>query len=190
MEHDRLKCIVESLLFVSDGAVTLDRLSAAVEEPSKREIASTIEELRSEYEGQGRGFRLVEVAGGYQLRSAKENAPWVKNLFRGKGARMGRATLETLAIVAYKQPLTRAEVEQIRGVGSDGVLAALLERRLVKIVGRKEVPGRPFLYGTTRVFLEHFSLKDLSSLPTLKEIDELTLPQVGETENSPVESEP
>jgi segregation and condensation protein B len=116
------------------------------------------------------------------MRTPKENADWVKKLYQGKNARMSRATLETLAIIAYKQPMTKAEIEKIRGVDVDGVLTTLLERRLVRIVARKEVPGRPFLYGTTREFLEVFNLKDLSHLPTLKEMEELSQPSLQERE--------
>ncbi|MCH7911418.1 MAG: SMC-Scp complex subunit ScpB [Deltaproteobacteria bacterium] len=189
MERSRLKSVVESLLFVSESAVTLDRMSAVLEGVEKKEILSVIEELRSEYESQGRGILLFEVAGGFQMRTPKENADWVKNLLRGRAARMSRATLETLSIVAYKQPVTRVEIEHVRGVSVDGVLSTLMERRLVRIVGRKDVLGRPFLYSTTREFLELFSLKDLTGLPTLKEMEEVSLPQISEDEPLPVESE-
>ena len=189
MERSRLKSVVESLLFVSESAVTLDRMSAVLEGVEKKEILSVIEELRSEYESQGRGILLFEVAGGFQMRTPKENADWVKNLLRGRAARMSRATLETLSIVAYKQPVTRVEIEHVRGVSVDGVLSTLMERRLVRIVGRKDVLGRPCLYSTTREFLELFSLKDLTGLPTLKEMEEVSLPQISEDEPLPVESE-
>ncbi len=123
------------------------------------------------------------------MQTARENADWVKKLYRDRPARMTRATLETLAIVAYKQPMTRAEIEAIRGVDVDGVVATLLDRRLIRIVARKDVPGRPFLYGTTPEFLQLFNLKDLSHLPTLKEMEEMTLPE-GETPLSPPEETP
>jgi segregation and condensation protein B len=116
------------------------------------------------------------------MRTAKGNAEWVKKFLGGRPARMGRATLETLAIIAYRQPITKAEIEAIRGVDVDGVISTLLERELVRAVARKDVPGRPFLYGTTQQFLELFNLKDLTQLPTLKEMDEITLPEIpGET---------
>jgi segregation and condensation protein B len=134
--------------------------------------------LDNELQNNGRGIRLVEVAGGYQLRTAKVNADWVKKFLGGRPARMGRATLETLAIVAYRQPITKAEIEAIRGVDVDGVITTLLERNLVRAVARKDVPGRPFLYGTTSEFLELFNLKDLAQLPTLKEMEEMTLPEI------------
>jgi segregation and condensation protein B len=182
MERDRLKSILESLLFAAEGPLTAHRIREIVGGVEKREIEALLEELGNEYEVGGRGFRIVEVAGGYQLRTPKENAEWVKNLYKGRPARMSRPLLETLAIIAYKQPITRAEIEAIRGVDVDGVLATLLERRLVRIVARKDVPGRPFLYGSTPEFLELFNLKDLSQLPTLKEMEEMVAAQPPETE--------
>src|SRR3990167_6272065 len=179
MERDQLKSVLESLLFASEAPLTVSRIGEVLECADKQEIAGLLEELKTEYEASGRGFRLAEVAGGFQMRTPKENAEWVKNLFRGRPARMSKATLETLAIIAYKQPVTRAEIEVIRGVDVDGVLSTLLERRLVRIVARKDVPGRPFLYGTTTEFLELFNLKDLANLPTLKEMEEMTLPPVN-----------
>lgn len=176
MERDRLKSILESLLFLADGPLTPHRLGELAAGADKKEILSALAELQSEYETQGRGIRVVEVAGGFQFRTPKENADWIKNLYRGKAQRMTRATLETLAIIAYKQPVTRAEIESIRGVDVDGVLSTLLERRLVRIVARKDVPGRPFLYGTTSEFLEMFNLKDLTGLPTLKEMESIVAP--------------
>ena len=174
MEHDQLKSILESLLFASDGPLTLHRFGEVLEGVEPSEIAWVLLELQAEFETAERGFRLVEIAGGYQLRTTKENADWVKKLYRDRPARMTRATLETLAIIAYKQPITRAEIEAIRGVDVDGVVATLLDRRLIRIVARKDVPGRPFLYGTTPEFLGMFNLKDLSHLPTLKEMEEMT----------------
>jgi segregation and condensation protein B len=174
MERDELKSVLESLLFASEGPVTLVRLGEVLEGVERQEIAAALADMQAEYDAAGRGFRLVEVANGYQMRTARENADWVKKLYRDKPARMTRATLETLAIVAYKQPITRAEIEAIRGVDVDGVVATLLDRRLVRIVARKDVPGRPFLYGTTPEFLQLFNLKDLGHLPTLKEMEEMT----------------
>ena len=188
MERDRLRSVLESLLFASDTPLTIHRMSEVLEGVEKDEIATVLRELQAEFETAGRGFRLVEVAGGFQMRTPKENADWIKSLFRGRPARMSRATLETLAIIAYKQPITRAEIEAIRGVDVDGVLSTLLERRLVRIVARKDVPGRPFLYGSTTEFLELFNLKDLSNLPTLKEMEEMTLPP-PDPESPPESSE-
>ncbi len=181
MEGEPLRSIIESLLLVAEGPVTLQRLAEVIDNADRREISAALEEIRSELESNRRGMRLVEVAGGYQLRTAKANADWVKKFLGGRPARMSRATLETLAIIAYRQPVTKAEIESIRGVDVDGVINTLLERSLVRAVGRKDVPGRPFLFGTTQEFLQLFNLKDLSELPVLKATDEIRLPEpVGE----------
>lgn len=185
MERVDLKSIVESLLFVADGPLTLQRLGEVVEGSSRDDLRSVLQELQAELDHDRRGVRLVEIAGGYQLRTPKVNADWVKKLLGGRPPRMSRATLETLAIIAYRQPITRAEIEAIRGVDVDGVVGTLLERNLIRAVARKEVPGRPFLYGTTPEFLQLFNLKDLTHLPTLKEMEEITLPQTEE-ESVPV----
>ena len=178
MEREDVKSILESLLLVADGPQSVQRLSEVLEGMDKGTIESALTELQSELETQNRGIRLAEVAGGYQLRTPKANADWVKKFLGGRPARMGKATLETLAIIAYRQPITRAEIEAIRGVDVDGVIATLLERNLIRAVARKDVPGRPFLYGTTPEFLQLFNLQDLSHLPTLKEMEEISLPEV------------
>jgi segregation and condensation protein B len=187
MEREDIKSIIESLLFVADGPLTIQRLGEVLEGVEKEDIRSTLDELQTELESNRRGVRLVEVAGGYQLRTAKVNADWVKKFLGGRPARMGRATLETLAIIAYRQPITRAEIEAIRGVDVDGVINTLLDRSLIRAVARKDVPGRPFLYGTTPEFLQLFNLKDLTHLPTLKEMQEITLPEIP-GEELPLES--
>jgi segregation and condensation protein B len=187
MEAKEIRSVVESLLFVADGPLTIQKLSEVLEGVDKKDIRSTLDALQAELENGRRGVRLVEVAGGYQLRTAKVNADWVKKFLGGRPARMGRATLETLAIIAYRQPITRAEIEAIRGVDVDGVIATLLERSLIRAVARKDVPGRPFLYGTTPEFLQLFNLKDLSQLPTLKEMAEMSLPDLP-GEELPIEA--
>jgi segregation and condensation protein B len=178
MEREDIRSIIESLLFVADGPLTIQRLGEVLEGAEKEDVRSILDELQAELENSRRGVRLVEVAGGYQLRTAKVNADWVKKFLGGRPARMGRATLETLAIIAYRQPITRAEIEAIRGVDVDGVINTLLDRSLIRAVARKDVPGRPFLYGTTPEFLQLFNLKDLTHLPTLKEMEEITLPEI------------
>ena len=178
MEREAIKSIIESLLFVADGPLTMQRLGEVLEGVEREDVRSTLDELQAELESNQRGVRLVEVAGGYQLRTAAVNADWVKKFLGGRPARMGRATLETLAIIAYRQPITRGEIEAIRGVDVDGVINTLLERSLIRAVARKDVPGRPFLYGTTPEFLQLFNLKDLTHLPTLKEMEEVTLPEI------------
>ncbi|TMA89910.1 MAG: SMC-Scp complex subunit ScpB [Deltaproteobacteria bacterium] len=177
MEREDVKSILESLLLVADGPQSVQRFSEVLDGTNKDIIESALRELQSEFETENRGIRLVEVAGGYQLRTPKANADWVKKFLGGRPARMGKATLETLAIIAYRQPITRAEIEAIRGVDVDGVIATLLERNLIRAMARKDVPGRPFLYGTTAEFLQLFNLQDLSQLPTLKEMEEISLPE-------------
>lgn len=182
MERDEIRSIIESLLFVADGPLSVQRVGEVLEGVPRDMIQSALKELEAELDAGNRGVHLVEVAGGYQLRTPKTNADWVKKFLGGRPARMGKATLETLAIIAYRQPITKAEIEAIRGVDVDGVIGTLLERNLIRAVARKDVPGRPFLYGTTPEFLQLFNLKDLSELPTLKEMDEISLPEIpGDT---------
>jgi segregation and condensation protein B len=182
MEREEIRSIVESLLFVADGPLTAERFAEVLDGVPRDTIQNILKEVQAELDGQNRGVRLVEVAGGYQLRTPKANADWVKKFLGGRPARMGKATLETLAIIAYRQPITKAEIEAIRGVDVDGVIGTLLERNLIRAVARKDVPGRPFLYGTTPEFLQLFNLKDLSDLPTLKEMDQISLPEIpGDT---------
>ena len=175
-----LKSVVESLIFVAEAPLSLDRLSSILEEHERSEIRAVLEELLAEYELSGRGIVLVEVAGGYQFRSRPEHADYLKRLSRARPPKFGQSSLETLAIVAYRQPITRAEIEYLRGVDCGGILKTLLDKKLIKILGKKDVPGRPLIYGTTREFLELFSLKNLASLPTLKEIQDLAQPPVFE----------
>ncbi|MGA2151367.1 MAG: SMC-Scp complex subunit ScpB [Geobacteraceae bacterium] len=169
-----LKSVVESLLFVADTPLTLDRLCSILEEHDRRDISAAVDELLAEYVEGTRGIYLAEVAGGWQLRSRPENADYLRRLNRSRPYRFSNSSLETLAIVAYRQPITRAEVEYLRGVDSGGVLKTLLEKKMLRILGKKDIPGRPLIYGTSREFLESFNLKDLASLPTLKEVQELT----------------
>ena len=187
MEEERLKSILESLLFAAGEPVSIGRLQSAIEEVPRAEIQKVLGAMGAEYATNNRGISLEEVAGGYQLRTLKEHAHYVRKLLAAKPPRLSRPLLETVAIVAYRQPITRPEIEQLRGVDSGGVLETLLERRLVKIAGRKEAPGRPMMYATTPEFLETFGLKDLESLPDLKEFQEIQT-AVEQTETGPVES--
>jgi segregation and condensation protein B len=171
-----LKSIVESLLFVHDQPLTLDRLALLLEEHERADIRAALDSLMEEYGAGERGIVLAQVAGGYQLRSRPENADYIRRLTKSRGVKFSQSALETLSIIAYRQPVTRAEVEYLRGVDSGGVLKSLLEKKLLRILGKKDVPGKPLIYGTSREFLELFSLKDLASLPTLKEIQELAPP--------------
>jgi segregation and condensation protein B len=166
----RLRSILESLLFAAGDPVPLARLAQVLPGYERRDVVRTLNELSEEYARDERGLRLQQVAGGYQLRTPRANAEFVKALLAQRPVRLSRAALETLAVVAYRQPVTRPEIEAIRGVDVDAVLTTLLERRLVRVLGRKEVVGRPLLYATTPDFLETFGLKDLSSLPKLEEL--------------------
>lgn len=169
-----LKAILESLLFVSPEPLSVVRLVSVLGDVTKAEVERTLRGLGEDLEQEGRGIRLVEVAGGYRLVTKQEYASWIKRLDKAKSAaKLSRSALESLAIIAYKQPIVRSEIEEIRGVETSGVVRTLLERKLVRIVGRKEVPGRPIMYGTTKFFLEHFGLNDLSQLPPLREFKEL-----------------
>jgi segregation and condensation protein B len=169
-----VKASVEAALLASERPLTLAQLTSALEGTERKLVHQVLDELRAEYDGQGRGFRLAEIAEGWQLLTRPQHAGVIRRLYRVKAAnRLTRPALETLAIIAYKQPLTKAEIEAIRGVGSDGVMQNLLERRLVRTVGRKDAAGRPLLYGTTREFLQAFGLKDLGELPKLTELKEL-----------------
>jgi segregation and condensation protein B len=166
----RLPALVESLLFVAGRPVSISQLMEALEGPARAEVLGALEHLARTYEREGRGLRLVQVAGGWQLRTPAEHGPWVRRLLHERPPRLSRPMLETLAIVAYRQPCTRLEIEAVRGVDAEAVLTTLIERRLVRIVGRKEAPGRPLLYATTREFLEVFGLPDLKALPPLRDL--------------------
>lgn len=173
-----LRAVIEALLFVAGFPLTLDKL-ADLTETDKSHIKKVVVELTEEYCRSGRGIRLLEIAGGYQFRSDPSLAPWLRRLQKERVQRLSAAALETLAIVAYRQPVTRSEIEYLRGVDAGGVLKTLLERNLIRILGKKDVPGRPLLYGTSRYFLELFGLKDLNDLPTLKEFAALD-PELAE----------
>ena len=175
-----LKGILEALLFVTAEPIPVTRFLALLGVVTKQEVDQALASLSHDYEQEGRGLQLAEVAGGYRIVTKAEFAPWLKRLEKVKApSKLSRSALESLAIIAYKQPIVRGEVEQIRGVETSGVIRTLLERKLVRIVGRKEEPGRPIMYGTTKVFLEHFGLRDLSQLPPLREFKEL-----GESEQA------
>ncbi|MFP4306322.1 MAG: SMC-Scp complex subunit ScpB [Desulfococcaceae bacterium] len=167
---ETLKPIIESLLFVAAEPLTPRRIQDALELREPAVIGEVMADLAADYEARGGGFYLDEVAGGYQLRTRPEHRDAVRRLLGAGNARLSPAALETLAIIAYRQPVMRADIDHVRGVDSGGVLRALLERRLIRVLGRKEIPGRPLIYGTTRQFLEVFGLRDLKDLPTLKEI--------------------
>ena len=173
---ENLKHIIESLLFVSSTPLSMERLRQSVPEADAKLIREALETLGKDYETRGGGFALHHVAGGYQLRTRPEYAQWIKRLHQSQPVRLSKPALETLAIIAYRQPVLRSDIEYIRGVDSGGVLKMLLEKQLIRVLGRDaEKAGRPMIYSTTKRFLEIFDLQDLSELPTLKELEELGL---------------
>ena len=167
-----LKALVEGIVFASQHPLRAEQVAEVVERDVK-DVRSALRALVEEYAGLGRGFSLYEVADGFQFRTREEFAEVLRRFSKSKPFRFSRAALETLAIIAYRQPITRGEIEYLRGVDSGGVLKTLLEKHLLKILGKKDVPGRPILYGTSKEFLELFGLRDLTGLPTLKEFSEL-----------------
>jgi segregation and condensation protein B len=178
MERDQRKKIVEALVLASREPIPAARIADIVPGSSSSDVKELVKELEFEYERDDRAFEIWEVAGGYQIRTRPAFAGYVRQLQRERAFRLSRAALETLAVVAYKQPVTRAEIENIRGVDVGAVVRSLVERKLVRIAGHREVPGRPLLYATTRRFLEVFGFSRLEDLPTLREIDELVLPGI------------
>lgn len=166
-----IKNIIESLLFVTETPLSIDRLKTVLDINDTRTIRDALNRLSEDYEARKGAFYLRLVAGGYQICTRPEYGQWIKRLIQPNPPRLSRAALETLAIIAYKQPVIRNDIEHIRGVDCGGILRQLLERKLIRILGRKEIPGRPLIYATTKDFLEIFDLKDLKDLPTLKEID-------------------
>jgi segregation and condensation protein B len=168
-----IKYIIESLLFVADEPLTVDRIKKILIQAETVEIRAAMAELSVEYEARGGGFYLDEVAGGYQIRTRPLYTDWIKKLIQPKPLRLSKPALETLVIIAYKQPIIRSDIEHLRGVDCGGVIRMLLERKLIRVLGRKEIAGRPLIYATTKRFLEIFDLKNLRDLPTPKEIEEL-----------------
>ncbi|MCS5636282.1 MAG: SMC-Scp complex subunit ScpB [Myxococcota bacterium] len=177
MEAPEQRRIIEALILASPEPVTLQRLVGIVPGLSPGVAKDRINEINTEYQESDRAFEIWEVAGGFQIRTRAEFAGYVRQLRRDRPLRLSQASLETLAIVAYKQPLTRAELEDVRGVDSGGVLKGLLDRRLLRLLGHRDVPGRPLIYGTGKRFLEVFGLESLKELPSLRELEELAKEQ-------------
>ena len=174
---ENIQAIIEALVLVSETPLSMEKICAVLAEVEKSQVQDALDKLIAEYEDRQSGICLQEVAGGYQFRTRVELANWVKKIRGHKPASLSPASLETLAIVAYRQPIVKTEIESIRGVDVSAPLRGLLDKKLVRIVGRKDVPGKPMIYGTTRKFLEVFNLKDLSELPTLRELKELNQSQ-------------
>jgi len=170
---DNLKSIIESMLFVSDTPLTVDTIRSILDIEDRKTIQAVLATLAEEYDSQKRGFFLSEVAGGFQLRTRPEYKEWARRVKQSKPARLSRAAMETLAIIAYKQPVLRSDIEHLRGVDCGGTIRTLLEHGIVRVMGRKDLPGRPMVYGTSKRFLEMFDLKDLNNLPTLKDLQDL-----------------
>jgi len=177
MDDFEIKPILESLFFVLDSPIRLETLVEILPESNKEAILEGIRQIQIEYEDVSKGIELTEIAGGYQFRTKPVWAGWINRLKKTKAVKLSQAALETLAIIAYRQPIIRPAIEEIRGVDSGSVLHTLLEKGLIKMMGRKDLPGRPIVYGTTKVFLELFSLNTLSDLPTLKEIQPPPAPE-------------
>lgn len=178
MTQDELMPIIDALIFASDTPISIQKIKQLLDEDggeatALKQIREAIDDINQENKIQRRGFFLQEIAGGYQFRTRPNYAAWVKKLKQAKPFRLTQPTLETLAIIAYRQPVIRAEIEKIRGVDSGGVIKSLLERGLIKIVGRKNIAGRPFLLGTSSRFLEVFGLEKLADMPSLKEYESL-----------------
>jgi segregation and condensation protein B len=170
MAEDNVRSAIEALLFVSEKPLLIEQIKKALSLDAAA-IINAIKDLKSEYEQSNRGIRLYEVAGGYRLISAPEFAPFLRKLYKSSGTdKLSKQALETLAIIAYKQPVTRVEIEALRRVNVDGVMKSLVDKNLIRIVGRKKAPGSPFVFGTNRQFLEYFGLKSLEELPKLQDL--------------------
>jgi segregation and condensation protein B len=170
---EKNKAIIEALVFASENPLDTEKIVDILPDVSKDEIDCLLRELIHEYEARDGGFYIQQVAGGFQFRTRESMGTWIQKMRRGRPAMLSPAAMETLAIVAYRQPVMKAEIDKIRGVDASGSLKGLFEKKLVRIMGRKDIPGKPIIYGTTKKFLEVFNLQDLSELPTLREIKDL-----------------
>lgn len=174
MAEDNVKLVLEALLFASDHPLTIEQVKNVFGNLEPSEIRSKLEELKSEYEQSNRGIRITEVAGGFRMITFSGFAQFIKKLYKERHTeRLSKPALETLAIVAYKQPVTKLEIGLLRNVNIDAVMKSLLDKTLIRISGRKKAPGRPYVFGTTRQFLEYFGLKSLEELPKMEEFSDL-----------------
>ncbi len=171
---ENISAILEALIFSSESPITFEKVCAVLDGVDKTEVKEALAKLIAGYDERQNGICVQEVAGGFQYRTRSEMSAWVKKLKGTKPASLSPAALETLAIVAYRQPIVKSEIESIRGVDVGAPLKGLLDKKLIRIVGRKDVPGKPIIYGTTKKFLEVFNLKELADLPTMRELKELT----------------
>ena len=174
MEKGELKAIIEALLCLSSEPVSMEQMAKVIDEAEKKRIKEALNELIADYNDDNRGVKIREIAGGYQIVTRPHYDRWIKKHFAlASKVKLSLPALETLAMIAYRQPITNPEISAIRGVDSTGVLKTLLEKRLIRIKGRKKVVGRPLIYRTSREFLIHFGLKNLSELPTLEEFEQI-----------------
>ena len=190
MTDNNLKSAVEAIIFTCERPVTLEQIKKVLGNLDIASVRKIVDELKSEYETQNRGFRITEIAGGFQMNACTVFAPFLKKLFKERSVdKLSRPALESLAIVAYKQPLTKAEIESLRNVNVDGVMKSLVEKNLIRICGRKKVAGRPFVFGTTGQFLEHFGLKSLEDLPKIEEFTAMAEKVEAKNEIEPIPEE-
>ncbi|MFA6358185.1 MAG: SMC-Scp complex subunit ScpB [Candidatus Omnitrophota bacterium] len=182
MEENNLKSAIEALIFASEKPITVDQIKKVLDLDTAG-VNKIVENLKAEFDAGNRGIRIIEIAGGFQMITSNTFAPFLKKLFKNRYSdKLSKPALESLAIIAYKQPLTKAEIESLRNVNVDGVMKSLTEKNLIRICGRKKVPGRPFVFGTTREFLEHFGLKSLQDLPKMD--DFTTMAQEKEAQDT------
>lgn len=173
MENGQLKSIIECLLFVSNKPVTLQKMREVLVDKDLNSIKEILIELQKDYNQRQSGLQLLEVASGYQICTRPEYAEWIKKINRDSATfKLSQSALETLSIIAYKQPISRAEIEEIRGVDTSGVIYNLLDKKLIRVTGRKDCLGHPLLYGTSNEFLRYFGLNNISEIPLLEEIKE------------------
>ena len=185
MPEGNVKAAIEAMLFASEQPLTLEKIKEVLGNFQTPEIRNLLEELGQEYEKSNRGIRIAELAGGFQLITPPDLALFLKKLYKGRRIeRLSRPALETLAVIAYKQPVDKLEIGSIRNVNIDGVIKSLIDKDLIRITGRKKSPGRPFLFGTTRKFLEYFGLKSLEELPRIENFQEaLSKKETGNVKN-------
>ena len=187
MEENNLKSAIEALIFASEKPITLEQIKKVLGDLDASNINKIIAELKNDYQVQNRGMRVIEIAGGFQMTTCSNFAPFLKKLFKNRYSdKLSRPALESLAIIAYKQPLTKSEIESLRNVNVDGVMKSLVDKNLIRICGRKKIPGRPFVYGTTREFMEHFGLKSLAELPKMEDFTVLAQQQEAQASIEPI----
>jgi len=181
MSQDNTKAVIEALIFSSEKPLAIEQIKKVLDNLEPTEIRRLIEELKAEYESGNRGIRIIEIAGGFQMVTNPDFATFLKKLYKQRRVEhLSKPALETLAIVSYKQPVTKLEIESLRSVNIDGVMGNLLDKGLIRIAGRKKAPGRPYVFGTTRQFLEYFGLKSLEELPKIEDFAKLANEKIGE----------